>query len=290
MTLSFQNRVAALGCLCTVLVSCGGYLDLSTRSLIDSTVLAGLVEMEKHKSVLSSSAPTVGMLEVSLCCITTPWNDGSMTSMYDSIVRVARRCENYADVNVCKSAKSLLMACNTVSVPRAPPLLYVSRAAANQQHQEERAAADLVNDIDKARVAIARAQRADEEMKNKKAEEKSRRQNEEAEETIRKRRKVETLLKQKQNTARPMEPHPSGKVDSKVEDQEMVSEPPSKPVEPEAVVEEEYESDPQQPDPEMNIDESDSSEKEDAQMKEEEGDDFDFPDIVQGGGPDSDDE
>ncbi|CAJ1966698.1 unnamed protein product [Cylindrotheca closterium] len=288
--------VAALGCLRTVLVSCGGYLDMSSRSLIDSTVLTGLVEMEKQQTVLSSSAPTIAMLELSLCCITTPWNDGSMTSMYDSIVRIGRRCENHADVNVCKSAKSLLMVCNTVSVPRAPALLYVSRVVSNQPRQEstaapERAASDLVNDLQKTRADIARAQRADEAMKKKKAEEKRRRQNEEAEETFRKRKKVET----------PPKPKASGKEDSKVENQ-AEKEVATEPTKPQAAiaktgVEEKPESpetDPQKRDQEGKNDEivdpTHSSDEEDAPMEEGDGDNFDFPDIVEGGGPDSDDE
>ena len=298
--LFYELRVAALGCLNTVLVSCGGFLDISTRSLIDSTILSGLVEMEKENTVFCSSAAIIGMLDLSLCCITTPWNDGSMTSLFDSIVRVARKCENNPDVNVCKSAKSLLMVCNTVSVPRAPALLYVSRATAGQQRQEpvpvpEKAATDIVNDLEKARGDIARAQRADEEMKKKKAE--RRKQEEEAEESIRKRKKVETPPQQKQDPTKSENsktPKDDRKVRNKSEEKEQEPEP-TQPAAP--LVEEKTES----PGPEANNDDSEakddeshetapSSDKEDEPMEEADGDEFDFPEIVEGGGPDSDDE
>lgn len=296
----FEYRVASMECLQSVLVSCGGFLNISTRSLIDSTVLSGLVEMEKGNAVLSSSAATIGMLELSLCCITTPWNDGSMTSLYNSTVRVARRCENNVDANVCKSAKSLLMVCNSVLVPRAPALLYVSRANVSQQHEEPaeapaRAAPDLVNDLEKARAEILRAQRAEEELKKKKAEEKRRRQTGEAEEEIRKRKKLEPPPQPKKHTAKPSKSKASKKdaiVESKTKEMETEPDQPMEPLvdekleSPEPVSQQEVKS--------MKDDKSHNtvplSDKEDTPMEEADDDDFDFPDIVEGGGPDSDDE
>lgn len=271
---------------------------MSTRSLIDSTLLTGLVEMEKQNTLLSLPAPTIGMLEVSFHCITTPWNDGSITSMYDSIVRLARRCQSYADVNVCMSAKSLLMVCNSVSVPRAPALLYVSRAAANRQRQEpttapERAAPALMDGIEKARAEIARAQRADEEMKKKKAEEKRRKQNEEAEERIRKRAKVEEApLIRQQDTVKFVEAKPSRKEDDSKEEK-------AKPAEPQPKIDKAVLEEPESPEPvprrdakRKNDETTDPapSDKGDVSTEEDGDGDFDFPEIVQGGGPDSDDE
>eukprot|EP00980_Cylindrotheca_fusiformis_P011721 scaffold2783_cov129-Cylindrotheca_fusiformis.AAC.22 len=149
--------------------------------MIDSTVLTGLQAMDEHKDVFPSSTAKVNMLELASCCITSPWNDGSCSSLTDFVADVARKHQSDVDTQVCLAARAVLRVCGTTAVPRAPALHYVSRAVAAEGHATESqnpTAQDLMRNIQNARQELTRSEKVNETTKKRKADDKRRREEE----------------------------------------------------------------------------------------------------------------
>lgn len=301
-------------CLQAALVSCGGFLSIPMRSMIDSTVLTGLRAMDKQKDLLSCPSAKTSMFELTSCCITTSWNDGSCSSLSNSAILVSKQYESDMDAKVCIAAKAVLRVCGTIAVPRAPALLYVSRAVAADTSvaaPADQTGRDLLKNIQTARNEILQAEKASESIKRKKADEKRRREEEEKEAKASKRKKTEAqeTLRNRSKTPSIAEPTNSDKSNEQggeeaasameVEAIERVPGEHSRANRMDAPAKDEVQGKAANND---SLNESVNKVREESIVpkveskqvttsQNPEGDaDFDFPDIVEGGGPDSDDE
>ena len=177
---SCQCRNHCCHCLKAVLISCVGFLSDSTRSLIDSAVSTGLSNLESLSNVAISSngnvfdwSPVkVSLLDLASSCIITPWNDGGASNLRGILVQTARVFDLDKDSTVSMTAKAALRLCDTVSVPRAPALLFVSREAAvssdNIQNSQMVSADDIIKNMKIAREETERANKIAEEAEKAK--------------------------------------------------------------------------------------------------------------------------
>jgi hypothetical protein len=128
-------------CLAASLASCGGFLSISIRSLIESiavSALSSLNEMEKSSNSILDWAPAkISILELACSCATTPWQDGASSSIIEQLTAVAKQLEDDMDISVSMCAKSAHRMCDVVGVPRAPALVYISRAATSGTSSNE---------------------------------------------------------------------------------------------------------------------------------------------------------
>jgi hypothetical protein len=192
-------RTACADCLRATLISCGGFLGFSIRSLIDSVVLTGLTDIDNSSTLFVWSPVKASLFELASSCVKTPWNDGASSSIVDTLIQAARKCEADMDARVSMAAMDALRACDSVGVPRAPALLYVSRATAtttNSAPQTDASASDLIKNLQTAQVEAAEAKKAAENAKTarkEKVEEKHRRDEEQILEQVKaaKRKKTE---------------------------------------------------------------------------------------------------
>jgi hypothetical protein len=125
--------VSCCKCLGTTIASCGGFLSMSIRSLIESVAVSALSMLKEsgtHRNPILTWAPSkVAVLELACSCATTPWQDGASSSIVEQLTIVARQLERDEDVGVTKCAKLSLCICDSIGVSRAPALVYISRAA-----------------------------------------------------------------------------------------------------------------------------------------------------------------
>jgi hypothetical protein len=218
------------------------------------------------------------------------------------------------DAKVCIAAKAVLRVCGTIAVPRAPALLYVSRAVAADTSvaaPADQTGRDLLKNIQTARNEILQAEKASESIKRKKADEKRRREEEEKEAKASKRKKTEAqeTLRNRSKTPSIAEPTNSDKSNEQggeeaasameVEAIERVPGEHSRANRMDAPAKDEVQGKAANND---SLNESVNKVREESIVpkveskqvttsQNPEGDaDFDFPDIVEGGGPDSDDE
>ena len=155
--------VSALKCLQATLGSWGGFLCIQIRSMIDSLVVSGLEEMDEWNTLISSSSVQIELFGLASCCVTTPWNDGSSSSILYSLAKAAKKYEKDMDASVSMAAKAALRVCDLAAVPRAPALLYVSRAISKDSNlalQPDLSAIDLINNIQNAQKDISAAEKA----------------------------------------------------------------------------------------------------------------------------------
>lgn len=164
------------------------------RSMVDSVVLTGLQSMNEQNELLSVSNVKTSILELASCCVTTPWSDGASSSLSDLAVLVAKKCQSDMDAKVCVAAKVVLRVCATIAVPRCPALLYVSRAVAaeaNAMASVDQTGRDLIKNIQVARNELMQSEKVNELVKRKNAEEKRHREVEEKQAKEPKRKKIE---------------------------------------------------------------------------------------------------
>lgn len=123
---------AAAECLRAAVNSCGDYLPIPIRSLIESVTvsgLSGICEVQQSKVKLFSwPSVKVAFLRLAKSCVSTPWSDGASSSLRDVLSMTARDLENDTDGLVASTANAAVRLCDDLSNPRAPALLYVSRA------------------------------------------------------------------------------------------------------------------------------------------------------------------
>ena len=311
-------------------MSCGSFLSDSTRSLIDSAVSSGLNNLE----VLSSTASTgnvvfdwssvkATLLNLGASCIVTSWNDGGASNLRGVLAQTARLFDSDTDITVCLAAKAAIRLCNTVCVPRAPALVFVSRTApgnndsiqntASAQHQPMQSAEEITQHMKVARDESEQLKRLAEETekaKQQKVDEKRKKEEQMKEEKARKRQKrIDDAKAARSSQAMEgdaMEPKvaslngglnsQNGLVaDTKKIENVLVWEHPGNPNE--KMESEELEKDDRDDgngEAKMRSDESVSTKprrkgQDDGDDDNDDDDDGEFPDIIEGG-PDSDDE
>eukprot|EP00536_Pseudo-nitzschia_multiseries_P002242 jgi/Psemu1/294756/fgenesh1_pm.30_\ len=212
-------------CLTMVMVSCGGFLSTSIRSVIESVVVGALSKLgdtrQRHSAaaiqILSWSAAKTSILRLACGCVTTPWQDGASSSLVDLLIGTARTLKHDADTGVATTAEAALRICDALVVPRAPALTYVTRAVAapaavvaaaapgsnNNNNNNNNTnptigpattdAATLATSIESARIEAARARKRAEEAelaKKRKTEEKRKKDETEKHERAAKRQKA----------------------------------------------------------------------------------------------------
>jgi len=160
--------VASSNCLSTSMMSCGGYLPFKMHSLIESAAKTALSVLNKaHQTplqILTWAPVKISILQLGRNCVATPCPDGASSLLVELLAATAKGLENDMDLGVSLAAKSALRLCDTVCVPRAPALLYISRAvdsSSNNQGDISSLAKDLEFARDEAKQAKLRAEEAD---------------------------------------------------------------------------------------------------------------------------------
>jgi len=124
---------ASASCLSKSIVSCGGFMSMPIRSLIDSVVVNGLSQMggtsEPSTQLLCWPSAKTAFLQLACTCVTTPWQDGSSSALVDLLITTANAFKHDMDREVSLNAIAALRICDTIAVPRAPALKYVARAS-----------------------------------------------------------------------------------------------------------------------------------------------------------------
>ena len=315
-----QERVdlifASATCLNMVLVSCGEFLAIPIRSLIESVVVNALSQMcgTKQPSVqlLSWSLAKVSLLRLASTCVTTPWQDGASSALVELLMSAANNLKNDVDGEVSLTARSALRICETIGVPRAPALTYITRAVSTNDglnadlgpNATTTDATSLAKNIESARNETMKARKRMEEIelaKKRKAEEKREREEKENREKAAKRQKA---LKEKAEKAQKAAAVKKSTIESsddiKMEDVDGAK-PSTKVENPSPTTESNTEQKPEKVTNEKNVEtksveiketpkeeKMETNETVDGDMNNDSDDDA-FPEIFDGG-PDSDDE
>lgn len=302
----FDFRNSCLDCLRGGVASSNGYLGFAARSMIDSMVMTCLARNNSFSSqhLFGWSSVQARIFQLASTCVATPWNDGSSTSIVNTLKRVAMRASIERDEAVSMAANEALRVCDLFGVPRAPPLVFVHRTVSENADRVETSAAEIIEDIQRAQVEATQARAAMEQAEKAKAQEKRQREAEREESSKRKReerekRKEAPVLKEPpSSSASPLTADKS--VEKRVEQETTKITQKNPPlIEKESKKDEKMEVDnhacgEDEGDPRnKEMDSPNGAEESDGQIKGEEvGDeelDEDFPDIV-AGGPDSDDD
>ena len=104
----------------------------AARALIDSTAMTGLHKIcsfnpDSAGIAIGWSSTKVAILRFASACLTTPYPDGASSSICDLLVETARKCEVDGNAEVALEAKTVLRVCDTVAVPRGVAFQYVTR-------------------------------------------------------------------------------------------------------------------------------------------------------------------
>ncbi|VEU39024.1 unnamed protein product [Pseudo-nitzschia multistriata] len=193
-------------CLGMNLVSCGGFLSLSIRSLIESVVVSALSKIGETRQsgteILSWAPVKISILRLANSCVTTPWQDGASSSLVDLLTSTARTLKDDVDIEVSTIANTALRICDSLSIPRAPALIYVNRAVGSGNSSgidsgpsaiATTDSASLATNIESARNDAVRARKAALEIeltKKRKAEDRRQQDKKKKNETDNKRQKA----------------------------------------------------------------------------------------------------
>lgn len=164
--------------LAATLVSCGGFLSASARGLTDSIATTGLSSMtsDNPNSLFSFLPVKVALLDLASTCLATPWADGAASSIVENLVLAARKCESDRNIGVVVASKAALRLCDSYAVPRAPALLFVTRASTAggpSAPQMDTSAFALIDNIQKSRSESLKVEKAKMAAEAEKAKEKA---------------------------------------------------------------------------------------------------------------------
>jgi hypothetical protein len=234
-------------------------------------------------SLFSWSSVQCRIFQLASTCVSTPWNDGSFTSITNTLKRAAMKASMERDESVSMAAKDALRVCDLFGVPRAPPLVFVHRTVNEESDRVETSASEIIEGIQKAQEEAKRARAAMEKAEKAKAQEKRQREAEREESNKRKREAKEKRMEAPVQDADKDVVVATGQESTKTtqNDDAMEME-----VEVDADGKDDANATNKEKDTPGEVEESDGQAE-----NEEVGDDFDedFPDIV-AGGPDSDDD
>jgi hypothetical protein len=174
---SLRSTLAAEA-LAATLVSCGGFLSASARGLTDSIATTGLSSMtsDNPNSLFSCSPVKAALLDLASICLATPWADGAASSIVENLAQAARKCESDRNIGVVVASKTALRLCDSYAVPRAPALLFVTRASTAggpSAPQMDTSAFALIDNIQKSRSESLKAEKAKEAAEKERAKEKA---------------------------------------------------------------------------------------------------------------------
>jgi len=210
---------ASATCLSMSILSCGGFLSMPMRSVIESVVVTALSQMcgirQPSIQLLSWSPAKISFIQLACTCVTTPWQDGASSALVDLLTITANRFKNDVDREVSLNANAALRICDTIAVPRAPALTYVARALSTNNtngtdlnpHATTTDANSLAANIESARNDAVLARKKIEEIehaKKRKVDERRQREEKEYHEKAAKRQKA--LAKKKVEKAQKSAP------------------------------------------------------------------------------------
>ena len=273
------------------------------RSLIDSIATTGLSKIclinYGSSIALGWSAIKVAMLRLASACLTTPYPDGASSSICDLLTNAAKMCAMDCNCDVAVAARTALRVCDEAAVPRGVAIEYTTRIVASTAGDSLTSPASVLNQtIQSARADIMESEKA--KTNQEAATPKPKRNKSPHKERTSKGMPDETQSRKKPKTISHEEPVVSKpSVDEKKKTEvlptdnarsQIVGE--SYPIE--ARSPEDNNTDDARPNDSMDMTEHQNETQKLSGVArnsetESEGDD-DFPDIVDGGGPDSDDD
>lgn len=117
----FAFRAVAANCLETSLLSCGGFMPIGVRALLDSVAETGLKSIGSADRIAADPFVQIAILGLACACLTTPWPDGTASSLSAELRSSCYRCiSGHFDVRA--RAIAALQLCDSFATPRVPPL------------------------------------------------------------------------------------------------------------------------------------------------------------------------
>ena len=207
----FDSRNSCFECLRGALSSSNGFMGFSTRSMIDSMIITCLQRFGKVYigNLFDFSSVQSRIFQLASTSVATPWNDGSSTSIVNTLKQVAIEASVERDETVSMAAKEALRVCDLFRVPRAPPLVFVHRTVSENSDGVETSASAIIEDIRKAQVEAMQARAEMEKAEKAKALAK-RQQGAEQEESNKRKREAKTRIEGstgQEVTRRSLAPH-----------------------------------------------------------------------------------
>lgn len=140
--------MVALQSLETILVSCGGFMPLAIRALVDSIAAACLqtVVASEQSPVAENSSIKVAVLQLGSACLASPWPIGSSSSILGQLRRCAQQCR-MGNTNTSIAATTALRLCDAMATPRVPALHVDTQRHDLTNEKTPISAASLENDI-----------------------------------------------------------------------------------------------------------------------------------------------
>eukprot|EP00934_Nitzschia_sp_Nitz4_P002670 Nitzschia sp. Nitz4//scaffold195_size40117//30054//32752//NITZ4_007579-RA/size40117-processed-gene-0.28-mRNA-1//-1//CDS//3329540374//2660//frame0 len=293
--------LSCLDCLRGALSSAGGYLGPSIRAMIDSVVLNCLSQPSTSKlgDVFSWWSVRAKVFDLARSSVVVPWNDGGASSLVDSLQLACHQALQEGDETVGLAARDALLVCNQFRVPRAPALVNAVRVPPESQGKAsgapETSASMLRAKLEQVEKERAAAQKAMEKVELEAAAEKRKRSKEEPRmETKKTKTQVKPMVETstpKPAAAKQEKPQVAVEKELPVPEEENSKNHAVVPVESEKVKSVGETTSMGEEDMKLTKDEKDDSNEQSMDVEPEFGDDDeDFPEIVAGDGPDSDDE
>ena len=109
---------------------CGGFIPLTIRETIESIAMSCITRLSQNKNIplwLSIASTKVAVMRLALNCASSPWSDGCSSSLIGLLHAVASNLRYDREETVSFTAYMALSVCNTLMVPRAPPLVLATR-------------------------------------------------------------------------------------------------------------------------------------------------------------------
>ena len=106
-----------------IVTSCGGFMALPVRCLLDSIAASCLYTIVSGADgpIIADSSVKVAALELGSACLSSPWPIGTSSSIMEQLRRSAQHCQ-MLDTNTSVAAAAALRLCDIVATPRVPAL------------------------------------------------------------------------------------------------------------------------------------------------------------------------
>lgn len=155
-TNSLSFRANSVRSLESVILSCGGFIPLKLRLLVESIAAAGLnaILLQDANPIASYTVVKVAILQLGAACVSVPWPSGASSSLKEKLREASLRCCAH-DTETSISASSALRLCETLSTPRVPALYVDKQIHDFSGWTEPVSARSLVNEIQKIKDELA---------------------------------------------------------------------------------------------------------------------------------------
>ena len=129
-------------------------MSIKTRLLVDSLLSTLLSSMFQRHSIFSVKQVKVAILRFACCALSTPWPDGTTSSLWKAIIVAVTTCSLDNDLDVSTEARVVLQVAQAQITPLVPPLTVVARTAnaENQNKQEIMSTSDMICEIEKSQL------------------------------------------------------------------------------------------------------------------------------------------